>query len=252
MRQHLVIDLDERHRVAREAGAVRGDGGDLVADEAHFLAEDRLLAAEFDLVGVEAMDDRADPRQRFGLLRVDGSHARPRHRTAQDRRVEHARQLHVLRVRRATGDALPPVDARARLPDLRAFLARGRKIVAFDDDRRRVDLALEFVLALQDAQPGHQRFFRDAATSAATMFVYAPQRQRLPETARLTSSARASGSARSSATTDMTWPGVQNPHWNASWSTNACCRGWSSPCVARPSIVSIERTSHEMARVRQL
>ena len=59
---------------------------------------------------------------------------------------------------------------------------------------------------------GSPRFFRDAATPAATMLLYAPHRQRFPATARFTSSSRASGSARRSATTDMTWPGVQNPH----------------------------------------
>src|SRR5581483_4888344 len=35
----------------------------------------------------------------------------------------------------------------------------------------------------------------------------------------------------------MTMPGVQNPHWRAWFSWNACCTGCSAPSVARPSIV---------------
>jgi len=44
-------------------------------------------------------------------------------------------------------------------------------------------------------------------------------------------------------TAAMTIPGVQNPHWSAWFSWNACWTGWSSPFAARPSIVVISAPS---------
>src|SRR5207237_7007654 len=60
---------------------------------------------------------------------------------------------------------------------------------------------------------------------AATMFGYAPQRQRLPlMNSRISSSEPARPSC-SSATADMICPGVQYPHCSASCRTNASCIG---------------------------
>src|ERR1700730_7046634 len=50
---------------------------------------------------------------------------------------------------------------------------------------------------------------------------------------------------------EQIWPGVQYPHWNASWSMNACCNGWSVPSPARPSMVVTLAPSFITANVKQ-
>ena len=47
-------------------------------------------------------------------------------------------------------------------------------------------------------------------------------------------------------------PAVQNPHWNAWASRNACCIGWSVPSRASPSSVVTSRPSARKAGTRQL
>src|SRR5690242_6666052 len=53
-------------------------------------------------------------------------------------------------------------------------------------------------------------------------------------------------------TPDMICPGVQYPHWNASWSMNACCSGCNGPSSesARPSMVVTCAPSRRTASVR--
>src|SRR5262249_6050944 len=85
---------------------------------------------------------------------------------------------------------------------------------------------------------------------AATMLVSAPQRQILPlMSSRISSAVFALPSAISPAA-EQICPGVQEPHWNASWSMNACCSGCSAPLPARPSIVVICAPSYMTANVR--
>ena len=127
VRPHLVVDGDERERALRGLDAVRSDRRDLVADELHDLAEDRLLAAERGLRRIEPVEDVAHARQRARLAVVDRAHLRARVRAAQDRGVEHPGQLQVLRVDRAAGNALGAVDTRARLADLDALGVRGMR-----------------------------------------------------------------------------------------------------------------------------
>jgi hypothetical protein len=221
MRQELVIDLDEAERLDRGLLVVRRDRGHLVADVADLFAEDRLLAAERGLRRIEPVEDAANARQRFGLLRVDPPHPGTRIRAAEHADVEHAREIDVLRVSGPAGDPLDAVDTAARPRDLGELGPRGRdrEILALHEDERFVDLAFELLPAPDDAR--HQDFRLPADTPALTMFGYAPQRQRFPATARRTSSSVGAVFSRSRPTIDMIWPGVQKPHWKASASMNA-------------------------------
>src|SRR5207245_2889539 len=148
---------------------LRRGGRDLVSDEAHFPAENRLLAAERRLRGVETMQHVAHARQLFGLLGVDPPHACAGIRAAEHADVEHAREVDVLRVLGAAGDALLAVDATARFCDLVELGPRrmDRQVLALDEDERLEDLALELLTTPDDAR--HQRFF-PALTPALTMF----------------------------------------------------------------------------------
>src|SRR5919198_654006 len=70
---------------------------------------------------------------------------------------------------------------------------------------------------------------------------------------RIWSSVRGVSSGRGSAsmpTAEQIWPGVQYPHWNASWSMNACCSACSVSPSASPSMVVISAPSCMTARVR--
>src|SRR5207249_9936291 len=164
-------------------------------------------------------------------------------------------EVDVLCISGTAHDTLRPINTPARVRDLDEGRTRrrDREILALDEDERFVDLALELLAALDD--PRHQRFRFPAFTPAETMFGYAPQRQRFPATARRTSSSVGAGVSRNKATTDMIWPGVQKPHWNASASMNARCTGCSpfspSPDASfvSPSIVSTCLPSHAIASV---
>ncbi len=49
----------------------------------------------------------------------------------------------------------------------------------------------------------------------------------------------------------MIWPGVQKPHWKASWAMKAACTGWQVSPSARPSMVSTSAPSWLIASARQ-
>ena len=53
------------------------------------------------------------------------------------------------------------------------------------------------------------------------------------------------------AVADITWPGVQYPHWNASCSRKARCTGCNSPSAANPSIVVTSASATVTASVMQ-
>ncbi len=50
---------------------------------------------------------------------------------------------------------------------------------------------------------------------------------------------------------DISWPGMQKPHWAAPWSRKACCSGLRCPSVANPSTVRISDPSASAASIRQ-
>src|SRR5207247_7034229 len=94
--------------------------------------------------------------------------------------------------------------------------------VFLDDDPLLGVPALDFFFGAD--QPRH-------ASTASSIFGYAPQRHRLPDIACLTSPEVGSGRASTSAAAETIWPGVQKPHWRASARTH----GSHSRCAARPS-----------------
>src|SRR5436189_3089656 len=110
--------------------------------------------------------------------------------------------------------------------------------VFLDDDPLLGVAALDFFFGAD--QPRH-------ASTASSIFGYAPQRHRLPDIACLTSSEVGSGRASTSAAAETIWPGVQKPHWRASARTNASTSG----CSARPSIVVTSRSPTVWTSVMQ-
>src|SRR4051812_5995635 len=85
------------------------------------------------------------------------------------------------------------------------------------------------------------------ASTASSIFGYAPQRHRLPDIACLTSSEVGSGRTSMSAAAETIWPGVQKPHWSASARTNESTSGWPR----RPSIVVTSRSPTVWTSVMQ-
>src|SRR3954463_10120306 len=85
------------------------------------------------------------------------------------------------------------------------------------------------------------------ASTASSIFGYAPQRHRLPDIACLTSSEVGSGRASTSAAAETICPGVQKPHWSASARTKESTSG----CSARPSIVVTSRSPTVWTSVMQ-
>src|SRR5258708_18363747 len=238
-RQDLVLDVDEPQRGGRGLLGVRRDRGHLVADEAHLLAEDRLLAAEGGPRRVEPVQHAAHSGEGERAACVDRTHARSWVRAPQHADVEHAGEVEVLGVRRPSGDASDAVHACvAPADDAELVLRRPRAdVLAVDERGLFAHLALELGPRAADLH-AHRFVFFAADSAAATMLDYAPQRQRLPLTARNTSSPVGEALWRSSPTHDMIWPGVQKPHWKASCSMNASCTGCSWPSLASPSPVS--------------
>src|SRR5215510_11996152 len=76
----------------------------------------------------------------------------------------------------------------------------------------------------------------DARRTASRIFSYPVQRQRFPASASRTSRSSGDGLRASRSCAATTSPGVQNPHWTAPASKNACCTG-PSPSRFRPSTV---------------
>ena len=127
-REHFVVDGDEIERFFGHMPIDGGDGRDRVADEPDGVVED-VAALRRDFLDVVVVlraagnrsgappdrcvvvrDDRFDARQRGGLRRIDAADAGVRMRTAQDARVQHARQADVARIGRLAGDTFDGVD----------------------------------------------------------------------------------------------------------------------------------------------
>ena len=125
--ERLEVDLDQIARVLGHVAAGCGDRGQRLSDEPRLVRRQR---AEHVLVGVRAEvreraeelerllpgDDRDDARQFARLARVDRRDSRVGHGTAQDRRVEHASEHHVVHV-------LTPAEQQPTVLDLRDRLA---------------------------------------------------------------------------------------------------------------------------------
>ena len=109
-RQLLVLDLDERRGRLGGRPARRHDRRDAVADEAHVLAEQRLVVRREVLAGVDARpaeavhrrvlvrEDLDDARQRLGARGVDALDDAVRDGAEDQLRVEHARHAEVAAV----------------------------------------------------------------------------------------------------------------------------------------------------------
>jgi hypothetical protein len=207
--QRLVLDVDERQRVVGRVLVGRDDEGDLLALEAHLVAGqhglgvvgDRRHPGQAERLEVLGGDDRRDVGVRERLRRVDRDDLGVGIRAAEQRAVDHARQLDVVQV------------------------------VALAADEARVLLALQAAeadgsLGRGVLNGGHAQLPCRAAASwsaahrtAATMFLYPVQRQMPPEIAVRISWSVGSGFSSSSARVVISIPGVQNPHCSAwfSW-----------------------------------
>ena len=109
-RQLLVLDIDERRGGLRGRPARRHDRGDPVADEAHVLAEQRLVVERQVLAGmdtraaerlhgrVHVREDLDDARHRLGAGRVDPLDDAVRDGAEDELGVEHARHAEVAAV----------------------------------------------------------------------------------------------------------------------------------------------------------
>ena len=135
MRQHFVVDDHLLQRFFGKVPIHRSNRDHRFADESHGIIERvaTLLRVLLHLVAVllTTGNGTGAPDDLTGLMREDCLHAghclrfrhvnrldaRVRMRTPQDLRVEHARQLHVVRILRAPGDPLARVDARRRMAD---------------------------------------------------------------------------------------------------------------------------------------
>src|SRR5207249_2580302 len=115
--------------------------------------------AERRLRRVEAVKDGSYARQLLSLLRVYPAHARARIRAPQHTRVEHAGQVHVLRIPRPARHTLQAVHPSARSPDLGEIdAARKRKILPLDEDERLEDLSLELLRSEEHTSELQSRF----------------------------------------------------------------------------------------------
>ena len=126
--EQLEVDLDEIARVLGHVAAGCDDRGQRLSDEPRLVPRQR---AEHVLVGVRAEvreraeelerllpgDDRDDARQFPRLARVDRRDSRVGHGTAQDRRVKHASEHHVVHVLTPTEQQPTVLDLRDRLAD---------------------------------------------------------------------------------------------------------------------------------------
>ena len=99
-RQHFPLDLDQPQRIGRLLLGGRGERADLFAGIEHLVA------------GLDRDEHRLHARRFFGSARVDALQPRVRVRRSQDAAVDHSRPRDVVRILRAAGDLLRPVDAR--------------------------------------------------------------------------------------------------------------------------------------------
>ena len=118
VRQHLVIDIDQRQRLFGGGGVDRGDGGDRMALIEHLLARHDVARhvpeIDRDPLGADILEfvvreilrghDRLDARQRRGLRGVDRADAGMRVRRAQDPADDRAGHRVVGGIHRLAGD----------------------------------------------------------------------------------------------------------------------------------------------------
>ena len=143
--QHLVFDLDELRRLARDPIVVRRDGREHVAHVTHFLAhrdEARPVVVEQPVPAlarnVRRGHDRMNSGQCAGLRGVDPFHLRARMGRERERAVQHPFARHVRDVRPRAEHELDALVARERITDaalrfrLRNRLAAPRLRHVFD------------------------------------------------------------------------------------------------------------------------
>ena len=150
------------------------------------------------------LEHGANARRLERARRVERLHARACEGRAENRRVQHPRQLEVGRVDRLAARALQPVLALRRLADdgLRAVGPLVERIL-LDDEPDLFVPALDLFLGADQSR--HVRI-------ASSIFGYVPQRQRLPAIACRICSSDGLGSPSTSAAADTICPGVQKPH----------------------------------------
>ena len=143
-RQRLVVDLDRGGGVLREVAVVRDHHGDGLADVADFVAGERDLRARRldrrighqhrDLAGGDARrhvvggEHRVNARHRSGRRAVDAANAGVAVGAADESRVQHAGQVHVIDELAAPGEQGRVFEARDPCAEvLRAHAVRSAK-----------------------------------------------------------------------------------------------------------------------------
>ncbi len=103
----LVVDVDQRERLVRLAQRLGGDGGDWIAGKAGPVAREHGLILDLGAVHPQVGDVAGDERDNSRRERrgVDATDPGVCVRRAQDARLEHPFELHVLGVTDGTGDA---------------------------------------------------------------------------------------------------------------------------------------------------
>ena len=148
-REHLVVDLDQLRRAARQLARIRRHRTQDVAGVAGLLTdgdEDRPVGIDQSLKTLARHVGRADHRAHAGerqrLGRVDSAHARARMRRHHHRAVQHARHRHVVdvlaiaerqRLRFVLGHARADLPRPVRLGKRAAAQHAGRQLDRVDD-----------------------------------------------------------------------------------------------------------------------
>ena len=135
--QRLVLDVDERQRVVGRVLVGRDDEGDLLALEADLVARqhglgvvgDRRHPRQAERLEVLGGDDRGDVRVRQRPGGVDRDDLRVGVRAAQQRAVDHARQLDVVEVVALAADEARVLLALEAAEADRALLGRAREVL---------------------------------------------------------------------------------------------------------------------------
>ena len=116
-RQLFVFDFDQLQRRFRDRRIVSQHRRNRITDVAYLVdRDDRLIFVGRAVFVVESLDivagERRDhSRKRFRFGSIDFDELRVRHRTSEDARVRHARELEIGRVDRLARDFFDAVDA---------------------------------------------------------------------------------------------------------------------------------------------